>query len=79
MAHKKTNDIPSWIFFAVDSALGHPLKWNQDKQKLAQELTKNLKDKAQFYSWPKEVIEHVFKYEPHDSIEGYMQHPRIGP
>lgn len=67
---KPKNDIPSWLFFGV---LAGDKTWTDDKQKLAERIIKALKDKAEFYCWPPDILEKVLYVNKHDNCAMYSQ------
>lgn len=68
------DEIPTWIFFSVLHT-GKNISWNGEKQILAENLTKRLKEKARIHDWPDEVISRVFNVEKADNARGYYLEP----
>lgn len=67
-------DVPSWLFFGI---LRGEKKWDDEKQALAESIIKSLKQKDEFYCWPKEILEKVLYVNKHDNCGMYSaQEPK---
>lgn len=64
--------IPSWIGTALLS-MEPAMRWNPEKQALAEKLERSLRGKAEFHCWPKETVDKVFYVNPHDEFAMYSQ------